>query len=632
MSWEEGKQKRPQKRFLTLDEMEKIEGFLDEDQAKLLIYQFLRTNPTFFAKILTGIDIFPFQHIALKSMFDTDYGMYVWGRGLSKSFSAAFYVVMEALLNQGIDIAILSRSYRQSRMIFKKIEDLREEPNAHLLRECIPANCISKGNTECLMKVGRSTIRALPLGDGEKLRGFRFQRIVVDEFLLMPEKIYKEIILPFLAVVKNPSERQKRYELETQLIREGKLKEEERYEWPSNKLMALSSASYQFEYLYSLYKEYESLILNKQVSNLGKEVKKDARRCILHFSHEVAPSQLYDASAVQQSKSSMSASQFAREYGAEFTDDSSGYFSVKKMNECTIQDGMEPSVEISGDASAEYIVSFDPSWAETDSSDDFAIQVIKYDRNSGVGVLVHSYAIAGTPLGSHIKYFKYILDQFKPVLLIGDYNGGQQFLSSCNESVTFKDAGIELKTIPCELFDDPDKIQKNLNEARTLYSQEQKRIVILRQPSSNWIRQANESLQASIDHQKINFAAAAYDSHYNSQIKKNIGIKDLTFSKEDSKFVSDGEGSKMVDFLEHQVDMIKLTKKECGLIQVSSSPQGSQVFDLPANLKKQTGSNKTRKDSYSALVLANWGMKVYSDIMAAPVEEVESTFTPMFIR
>ncbi len=59
-------------------------------------------------------------------------------------------------------------------------------------------------NDEWVMEIGRSSIRALPLGDGEKLRGFRFQRMIIDELLLMPEKIYNEVIIPFLSVVENP--------------------------------------------------------------------------------------------------------------------------------------------------------------------------------------------------------------------------------------------------------------------------------------------------------------------------------------------------------------------------------------------------------------------------------------------
>ena len=56
-----------------------------------------------------------------------------------------------------------------------------------------------------------------------------------------------------------------------------------------------------------------------------------------------------------------------------------------------------------------------------------------------------------------------------------------------------------------------------------------------------------------------------------------------------------------------------------------------QTFDLPMELKRQTGPDKARKDSYSALVLGSWMAKIYFDMMNTPKEQVHATFTPMFI-
>ena len=87
----------------------------------------------------------------------------------------------------------------------------------------------------------------------------------------------------------------------------------------------------------------------------------------------------------------------------------------------------------------------------------------------------------------------------------------------------------------------------------------------------------------------------------------------------------------MIDFVEHQTDMVDLTKSECALIQIKTSPQGTQTFDLPDNLRRQSGPEKARKDSYSALVLGNWMIKIYYDMTELEADNVQSTFTPMFI-
>ena len=386
MSWHEGNQGQPLHQLRDNEELLKVDGFLEEKEAKLALYEFLRNNITFSADLILGVKLFPFQHMAIKSMFERDYFMGVWSRGMSKSFTTGIYAALDAVLNQGVEIGILSKSFRQAKMIFKKIEDIAVKPEAGFFRQCITKT--SKSNDEWLMEIGSSRIRALPLGDGEKLRGFRFHRIIIDEFLLMPERIYNEVIVPFLSVVENPTQRDDLYKLENRLIEEGKMTEEERYVWPNNKLIALSSASYKFEYLYKLYTQFENLIV-------AEKQKDKASRCIMQYSYDCAPKQLYDENLINQAKATMSESQFDREFGAKFTDDSSGYFKISKMADCTIPDGEDPSVEVAGEPGAEYLLAFDPSWAESESSDDFAIQVLKLNKEKQIGTVVHSYALSG---------------------------------------------------------------------------------------------------------------------------------------------------------------------------------------------------------------------------------------------
>jgi hypothetical protein len=620
MSWETGNQRIRKNQFISNEELSEKQGFLEEREAKLLFYQFLRNNITFTTDLITGVKLFPFQHMAVKSMLESDYFLGVWSRGMSKSYTTGIFAILDAILNQGIEIGIMSRSFRQSKMIFKKIEDIAAKPEAYLLKQCITH--VSKNNDEWLMEIGKSRIRALPLGDGEKLRGFRFHRIIIDEFLLMPERIYNEVIVPFLSVVQNPTQREELYNLETQLIEKGEMKEEDRYVWPNNKLIALSSASFKFEYLYKLYEQYDNLIHNPKPTDSSK-------RCVMQFSYDCAPVQLYDQNLINQAKSTMSESQFQREFGAQFTDDSSGYFKISKMALCTVPDGETPSVEVVGNPEDEYVIAVDPSWSETEGSDDFAIQVIKVNYEKQMGTLVHSYALAGASLKDHIKYFLYILKNFNVVAICMDYNGGVQFMNSCNESELFKDEKIELKCVTTE-FERPEEYQSNLYTAKSEYNKTDYRTVFMRKPTSAWIRQANELLQANFDHRRIYFASRAMDDHYKSQINKRIGIENLKFSNVSDLDKAD-VGARMIDFVEHLSDMILLTKTECALIQITTSAQGMQNFDLPANLKRKSGPDKPRKDSYSALVLGNWMTKIIIDMRTVTVEDNTETFTPMFI-
>jgi len=620
MSWETGNQVPRKNEYITNEELLKKKGFLEEKEAKLLFYEFLRNNTTFATDLITGVQLFPFQHMAIKSMLESDYFLGVWSRGMSKSYTTGIYAVLDAILNQGVETGILSRSFRQSKMIFKKIEDIAAKPEAYLLKQCITH--VSKSNDEWVMEIGKSRIRALPLGDGEKLRGFRFHRIIIDEFLLMPERIYNEVIVPFLSVVQNPTQREELYQVENNLIKQGKMEEKDRYQWPNNKLIALSSASFKFEYLYKLYEQYENLIFNP---------KKDerTRRCVMQFSYDCAPMQLYDQNLINQAKATMSESQFMREFGAQFTDDSSGYFKISKMALCTVPDGELPSIEVIGHSGAEYVVAVDPSWSETESSDDFAIQVLKLNEEKQISTLVHSYALSGSSLKDHIKYFLYILKNFNVVAICMDYNGGVQFMNSCNESELFKNEGINLKQMITE-FEKPEDYPQNLIAAKNEYNKSDYKYVFLRKPTSSWIRTANELLQANFDHRRIFFGSRAIDDNFRSQTKNKIGILDMKFSNmADSD--KQNEEAKMIDFVEHLTDMVLLTKTECALIQITTTAQGTQSFDLPPNLKRKTGPDKPRKDSYSALILGNWLAKIYYDMNNTEVQEIHSTFTPMFI-
>lgn len=623
MSWEQGRQISRKSESDFNEEILKKEGFIEEKEAKLLLYQFLRENITFSADLISGVKLFPFQHMAIKAMFETDYFMGVWSRGMSKSFTTAIYAYMDAILNQGVEIGILSKSFRQAKMIFKKIEDIASKPGALYLSQCITHK--SKSNDEWLLEIGSSRIRALPLGDGEKLRGFRFHRIIIDEFALMPERIYNEVIIPFLSVVENPTQREELYNLETELITKGEMQESERHIWPNNKLIALSSASYKFEYMYKAYEQFENLI------KVGGDKESDAHRIIMQFSYDCAPKQLYDKNLLEQAKSTMSQSQFDREFNSIFTDDSSGYFKTSKMATCTLPDGESPSIEVAGDPGAKYILAFDPSWAESESSDDFAMMILRLDDEKKIGVVVHSYALSGANLKQHIYYFYYLLKHFNIVSIIGDYNGGVQFINAANESSLFKENKINIKCLNTN-FDDIENYQDKLKEGKKEYNLENNTICYLRKPTSQWIRRANELLQANFDHKRIFFGSRAINDSYNEQRNKKIPIQDIHFLRTSQSLGKQTNSAKMIDFVEHQFDMLNLTKTECSLIQITTSSGGTQNFDLPPSLKRQTGPEKARKDSYSALVLGNWMIKLYYDIVNVKIENANYSFTPMFIN
>lgn len=634
--WDKGKQKiRMDFAAKPLnEELLAIKGDLKDEDARYLLYKFLRNNIAYTSELFLGVRLFPFQAMAIKGMMVSDYSMFVFARGLSKTYSTAIYVILECLLTPNANIGVIAGTFRQSKMIFQKIEDILGKPEAELLKEC--GWKISKGTDQWTFKIGNSRAVALPLANGERLRGFRFNRIVLDEFLTIPEKIFNEVILPFLGVIENPYEREELHNLESQLIDKGEMEEKDRYVWPNNKLVILSSPSYKFEYMYKLYKRYVALIQGYDEKQIGdgsdeeeEEAADDAYRLVMQLSYDCAPTRLYDRNLLKQAKATMSEMQFKREFGGQFVDESDGYFRLSKMAACTIPDGEEPSVEVKGNPRDEYLLAFDPNWAGNSSADHFAMHVAKILPDEQKVCIVHSYAIAGVDLKMHMRYFLYLLESFNIVGICGDYNGGVQFINSCNESAIFKEARMHIGVIDDVDLERSENWHEDILEFQKRYNVKERNYCFLRKPTGNWIRNANEMLQGSIDHKRILFGSRSVDDHFDFQRKMDIPINSI---KWDIKSSPTSKGAKMIEFIDHQKSIIELTKSECANIEVKTNPQGSQSFGLPQNLNRQTGPNRARKDSYSALVLMNWFAKVYFDSKSAtPKKQVVSSFIPYTI-
>jgi hypothetical protein len=617
MSWSNGNQPE-RKRRTSNEELAQVEGFLEEKDAKLWLEKFFRENLTFLSKVLTGVELLEFQSLMIKAMFNVDYFLAICSRGSGKSFICAIFLILYASLNQGVKIGIIANSFRQARLLMQKILDLRLDPKAKFLRQIISDKDISLKNDEWVIRIGRSQLVCLPTGDGGKLRGYRFKVMVIDELLLLPSKLINEVIRPFLSTNTDVTDRKKVREAETALISQGKLLDEDRIKWGNNKMIGLSSASYSFEYLKTMYDEYEAAIFdNKREDN--------AKYGVFHISYECLPVELYDQALIASAKAQMSEAQFGREFLSRFTDDSSGYYKMSKMKACTYPDGEGQCIEAIGEKGAEYILSGDVSWSESEGSDDFVFQVIKYFPETGIGVLVHSYALPGMAMKDHIRYLHFLLKNFNIKFIVLDFAGGVQFLSAANESELFKSERIEIKTIDVDV-EDSTKYNEDIQSIRNIYNFEEKRICIQRKPSSNFIRQGNELLQAAIDHRRIWFAGAATDDEFERQIKLPIPVDSLKFLRDNSTLKPN-----IVDFVENLKFNVEMTKTQCALIEVTSTAQGTQTFDLPPNLKKQRGANKARRDSFTALMLGNWGVSIFRDMLLMPVESVQSTFTPILI-
>ena len=199
--------------------------------------------------------------------------------------------------------------------------------------------------------------------------------------------------------------------------------------------------------------------------------------------------------------------------------------------------------------------------------------------------------------------------------------------------IIFKQKNINFNTIDGVDFNDPQNYAEDLQKFKNIYNKSENRICYLKTSSSKWLRWSNELLQAVFDNKKIRFASRAGENDFKKPSYKKIPIKDLKFypPADDDMYAKDGKEALILSFLDHQSDMMDLTINECALIEVRSNPSGTQSFDIPQNLRRQTGPHKPRKDSYSALLFGNWGVKLFLDSKNVKEKPKESFFIPVAI-
>ena len=593
-----------------------LKGTLTDKEAKITLAKFLRANLGFTTELISGIKLAPYQEIHLKALLNRNFSMCVFGRGCGKSFMASVFCFLQCIFEPNTKILIAGPTFRTARFIFNNLEKIVDSKGGELLKQAFGAK--SKRNDQYEWQINGGSITAIPLS-GEKIRGFRANVLVLDEFLLLSEDIVKTVLMPFLVAPQNMKERMEIREIEDNLIKEGLMKEQDRIIFPNNsKMIALSSASYTFENLYKTYNEWADKIISKEEN--------EASYFVSQMSYEALPEEMIDKTIIEEAQAGGSShSSFLREYCARFIDGSDSYFSAKKMEECTIPNGQAPHTLMKGLPTKKYILGIDPNMSDSPNADYFAMSVLEIDEETKNGILVHTYAGLGN-LKNHVQYLYYILNNFNIVFIIIDNAGADVFLSACNESELFKNNNLKLNSFEFNSDLEGLDYEQEVKKARNSYNLEMKRIVFNQVFTSTFIRKSNEYLQACIDYKKIWFASktSAKDEFFESQFSQNIPI-DLMKTEEKKDWSP-------LDFIENQDDFIYQTKKQCTLIEHSSTARGTQSFDLPQHLKRSSSANKARKDNYSALLLANWGLKCYNDIINAQKTDISSTFAPIMIK
>lgn len=171
--------------------MSATEGVDDLDPQKLL------HQPSYFVEELLGQEPLPYQ----KDFLDCgkDRRLFVAGRRVGKSMSAAWLALWYALTHKNEDVLILAKAKRQAMELFKTVKDqLRaaEDNGIDQSQWGIPRT------TRTVIEFDNgSRLVCLPVGrDGSNIRGYGADLLIVDEAAFIKDEIFQEVLAPFLAV------------------------------------------------------------------------------------------------------------------------------------------------------------------------------------------------------------------------------------------------------------------------------------------------------------------------------------------------------------------------------------------------------------------------------------------------
>ena len=317
------------------------EKLLLQPNEKLIL--FYRLHPVEATRDLLGVELTWFQRLALKAVWKNKYVMFLWGRGVGKSFMFAIISVLKMLLYPNTKIGIVAPVYRQAEYVFDYIEFFWQT-SAYIRASC-PRGTSRAMYRSILKAHNGSFIEALPVGDGSKIRGRRYNIVLIDEYAQMDEKIIKMVIRPMLSV------RQKQYE---------------------NQLIIASTAFYTWNHLYTQYLLFN--LMKKRRPGVYEVLEFD----YLDVMNTKDSPFMMDEDFIEAQRLDMIEEEFDMEYLCKFPHDIQSFISPKLIDECTPKLYEGSPIEYKAESGYDYVMGVD--CARVEGGDNFSLSIFKLDK------------------------------------------------------------------------------------------------------------------------------------------------------------------------------------------------------------------------------------------------------------
>lgn len=438
-----------------------------------------------------------------------------------------------------------------------------------------------------------------------KIRGFRANVIIGEEFSSIPEEIFNLVVQGFGVVSSSPIEKVKEAAMVSKLKKMGQWTEElndlRLSQATGNQIIYSGTAYWSFNHFARTWEKFHKIIASKgqdwsvfdgQPPPEGFNWKDYA---ILRIPYTAMPEGMLDAGIVATAKANLSISQFNMEFNAIFSGDSEGFFKRSIIEAATTNRPLTTStgrrIQFSamkhGEKDKAYVIGVDPAAME----DNAAIVILEMDTDHRKIVhcwttnrkkfqnLKREMAKQGTILQN--DYYGYIarkirefMGSFNTERIVMDKNGGGIAVAEALKVVNPGEHCVY------EIID-PEKPKHDDGEQGL-------HILELLAPTSDYNSESNHGMLKDLQDRVLMFPR--FDT---IEIEKAI--------------LQDKQTGTTYDTYEEICEEIEELKNEMTIINVTqSSALGKEVYDVPRVKSSGMEKGHLRKDRYSALLYANY--------------------------
>jgi hypothetical protein len=551
-----------------------------------------------------------FQLVWLDQLWNYSFPMLIASRGASKSFTLGLYFALRSTITQGAKIVIAAPTFRQSKLVFDYIEDIWN--NAPVWRNlCGDVSGFSHQADMYQAKIGKSTITAIPLGNGEKIRGLRANYVDVEEFNSINEEVFEIVLRGFTATSSNPVEAIKLKAKINKLREKGLLTPQLEAEiagtHKANQIILSGTTGWDFQPFAKYWKQYRQIIksggdLTKLKEAFGGEMDKDLSHkdyCIIRIPVDLLPEGMMDAKAIAGARAASDPSRFNLEYGAVFSKDSNGFFPRTLIESCVTKEpitigthAIQFSPRMTGDPAGKYIIGIDPA----SESDNFAI------------VLLENYPTHNRVIYCWTIRRKEAFKQFKD-----SSSEENNFYAFVSRKVRTLMKNFNVEYIALDSQGGGLQVMEALHDIKRLEHGElplwplRKDDSMLYPGSKDYGYDDEQGLHII---EMVSMSNAQYVSEANHGMRKDFMNKMLLFPYADAVSLElaamvDLREIDKVDTLQNNIYEIEQLKDELSTIVHSTTLNGRDKFDTPETILAGGKKGKLRKDRYSALMMAN---------------------------